>query len=251
MSTDSSAKVILITGAAKRVGAAIARLFHQNGYSVAIHFLQSGDDAEILADEFNQQRNGSAAVFSGDLAQAQAMQSLAEDVVLHFGRLDVLVNNASRFFPTPVGAVSEEEWDSLLGSNLKGPFFLSQACTPALTASSGAIINMVDIYAQTPLKDHPLYCSAKAGLAMLTKNLARDLAPNIRVNGIAPGAILWPNGDSPELNEDQKSKILGNIPMQRLGSPEDIAQTALFLADRAPYITGHIITVDGGRSVSL
>lgn len=241
-----SGRTALVTGAAKRVGAAIVRGLHGEGANVAIHYRRSAADAERLRDELNHIRAGSAVMLQADLIDADQSAPLIERTVARFGGLDVLVNNASSFYATPVGTITPEQWDDLVGSNLKAPLFLSQAAAPHLRKSAGLIINMVDIHGQRPLSRHPVYSSAKAGLAMLTRSLARELSPEVRVNGIAPGPILWPeNGVEKALQEEIISKTL----LKRSGSPQDIVRTVLFFAKDAPYVTGQILAVDGGRSV--
>lgn len=244
--SDLRDRVLLITGGARRVGAATARLLHAAGADVLVHYRSSSAAAVALADELNRARPGSAAIHEADLLRPEAPDDLVGSVLRRFGRLDLLINNASSFYPTPVGTITAAQWDDLLGSNLKAPLFLSQAAAPALRAARGLIINMVDIHGLRPLKSHPVYSAAKAGLAMLTRSLARELGPEIRVNGIAPGPVLWPEGD---LNEDLKREIVAKTALKRHGTPEDIARTALFLARDAPFITGQIIAVDGGRSI--
>jgi pteridine reductase len=239
-------RVVLITGGARRVGAEIARTLHAAGANVMIHYRSSAAAAIVLADEFNRLRAHSAAIFAAHLLTAEAPDKLIAAALLEFGRLDILVNNASSFYPTPVGQITVAQWDDLMGSNLKAPLFLSQAAAPSLRAHGGLIINMVDIHALRPLKAHPVYCAAKAGLAMLTRSLARELGPEIRVNGIAPGPVLWPEGD---MDEALKREIIDKTALKRQGTPQDIARTALFLAKDAPYMTGQIIAVDGGRSI--
>lgn len=239
-------QVVLITGGARRVGAEIARTLHAAGANVLIHYRSSAAAAIALADQFNQARPGSAAIHAAQLTNPEAPEKLVAAALLEFGSLDILINNASSFYPTPVGQITLPQWDDLLGSNLKAPLFLSQAAAPSLRARRGLIINMVDIHALRPLKAHPVYSAAKAGLAMLTRALARELGPEIRVNGIAPGPVLWPEGD---MDEALKREIIGKTALKRHGTPRDIARTALFLAKDAPYITGQIIAVDGGRSI--
>jgi len=239
-------KVILVTGAARRIGAAIVTRLHKNGARVAIHYRSSEDDSVQLAKRLNDERAASAAVFQADLLAVDTLPALINDVVGWGGRLDGLVNNASSFYPTPVGSIDEEQWDELIGSNLKAPLFLSQAAAPHLQNSGGGIVNIVDIHAERPLRDHAVYGSAKAGLAMLTRSLAKDLAPAVRVNGVAPGAILWPeNGMTQAVQQD----ILDQIPLSRAGDPDDIAGCVLYLLKDASYVTGQIISVDGGRSI--
>ena len=240
--------VVLITGAAHRLGAALARHFHGQGFRVAIHYRESRSAADTLVAELCRLRDDSAIGLAASLGDIAAIESMVGQLLARWGRLDVLINNASGFYPTPLGQVDEDQWQDLMNSNLKGPFFLSQACLPALRASQGCIINMVDIHANRPLLKHPIYCIAKAGLAMLTESLALEASPTVRVNGIAPGAILWPAGDTAIPAQD-KQKILDKIPLGRRGEAADIARAAWFLATQAPYITGQIITVDGGRSV--
>lgn len=243
---DFQKKVVLITGAAQRIGAEIARTLHQQGASIVIHYRHSSGAAEQLNDELNQQRSNSSAIAQADLINIDNHAQLIETCVQHFGRLDVLVNNASTFYPTPVGAITLADWEDLLGSNLKAPLFLSQTATPQLKKNRGCIINIVDIHAERPLKEHTVYCAAKAGLVMLTKSLARELAPDIRVNGVAPGAILWPEQS---MGDETKASILSRIALKRQGQPTEIAKAVAFLASDASYTTGQILNVDGGRSL--
>lgn len=239
-------KVALITGAAKRIGNRTTRLLHANGFNVVIHCHQSVNDAQRLADELNQQRTNSAQILIGDLLDTANLPNLAAKAVTLFGQIDILINNASSFYPTNVKDSTLAQWDDLMGTNLKAPFFLIKALESQLSANKGCVINMVDIHAERPLLGYPIYCMAKAGLAMLTKSLSRELAPNIRVNGIAPGAILWHEN---ELNEDDKNTVINEIALKRLGDPQDIAEAILYLTN-ASYVTGHILAVDGGRSVN-
>ena len=239
-------KVALITGAARRIGAAIATTLHRNGANIAVHYRKSSADAEALVDRLNAERPDSAALFQADLNDTEALPSLVETVVAWHGTLDVLVNNASSFYPTPPGEITQAHWDDLVGSNLKAPLFLSQAALPALREARGAIINLIDVHAQRPLRNHAVYGSAKAGLAMLTRALAKDLAPEIRVNGVSPGAILWPENG---MDDATRESILKQIPLARAGQPEDIAGCVLYLVKDATYVTGQIIAVDGGRSI--
>jgi pteridine reductase len=239
-------RAVLVTGAARRVGAAIARTLHGAGASVVLHYRTSAAAAEGLACELNDARADSARCLQADLLDMQQLDSLIAAAVGAFGRLDVLVNNASTFYATPLGEISARDWDDLVGTNVKVPLFLSQAAAPALRRSAGLILNLVDIHGSRPLKRFAVYCTAKAALAMLTRSLARELAPHVRVNGIAPGPILWPE-QAPD--EQTKSKIISQTLLQRQGSADDVARTALFFAVDAPYITGQILAVDGGRSV--
>jgi len=239
-------KVILVTGAARRIGAAIVTCLHENGARVAIHYRGSADDARNLAAQLNGLRADSAAVFQADLLETATLPSLVSDVVEWGGRLDGLVNNASSFYPTPIGDITEQQWDDLVGSNLKAPLFLSQAAASYLRKANGAIVNIVDIHAVRPLRHHAVYGSAKAGLAMLTRALAKDLAPHVRVNGVSPGAILWPEAG---MTETLQQDILRQIPLERPGNPADIAGCVLYLLRDADYVSGQIIAVDGGRSI--
>jgi len=239
-------KVVLITGAARRIGAAIATRLHNSGADVAVHYRGSADAATELVRKLNAQRPGSAALFEADLVDIASLADLVDEITTWRGRLDVLVNNASSFYPTPPGEITEAHWDDLIGSNLKAPLFLSQAALPELRKSGGTIINIVDIHAQRPLRNHTIYGSAKAGLAMLTRSLAKDLAPDVRVNGVSPGAILWPEDD---MGDATKDAILEQVPLARAGDPDDVAGCVLYLARDATYVTGQIIAVDGGRSI--
>jgi len=247
-----SNQVALVTGSAKRLGREIILTLHQAGFRVIVHCRHSTAEAVKLCQQLNQQRPASACWLSADLTDEHALSKFAAKVPDCFGRLDVLVNNASSFYPTPVGTATLAQWEDLFGSNAKAPFFLTQALMPRLSEQKGCVINLVDIHADKPLAQHPVYCMAKAALVMMTKSLARELAPTIRVNGIAPGAILWPEQQPttamPTLTEQDKAGILAQIPLGQLGQPTDIAQTVLFLAT-SPYITGQILAVDGGRSL--
>jgi pteridine reductase len=249
MDDISQAPVVLVTGAARRVGAEIARHLHAKGARVALHCRHSRAEADALADALNALRPGSAAVFVADLLETAALQGLVEAVVQRFGRLDGLVNNASSFFPTALGEINEAAWADLIGSNLKAPLFLAQSAVPYLRNHGGGIVNIVDIHAERPLKGYPLYCAAKAGLQGLTRALALELAPHIRVNGVAPGAIEWP--EDGQFEQTEREAIVAHTLLGRVGSPADIARTVGFLLFDAPYITGQIIAVDGGRSAHL
>ena len=214
--------------------------------NIAIHYRGSADDADAMAAEMNAARDASALTVQADLLDTKRLQALVEEVVGQTGRLDLLLNNASTFYPTPIDDITEEHWTDLLGTNLKAPMFLAKAAAPHLRSARGNIVNIVDIHSQRPLSKHPVYGPAKAGLAMLTRSLAKDLAPEIRVNGVSPGAILWP---AEGMSEQAEKSIIKQIPLKRMGEPDDIARTVLFLVKDAPYITGQIIAVDGGRSV--
>jgi pteridine reductase len=241
-----SGKTALITGGARRVGACIARTLHGAGANVVIHYRGSATDAKALAKDLNAARANSAALAQADLLDLTRHAALVETAVNTFGQLDVLVNNASSFYPTPVGKITEAHWNDLLGSNLKAPLFLSQAAAPALTRTHGLILNLADIHGLRPLRRYTTYCIAKAGLIMLTKSLARELGPNVRVNAIAPGPVMWPEDGA---DTALQKKIIERTALKRSGSPEDVARTALFFCAEAPYVTGQILAVDGGRSV--
>ncbi|WP_133470417.1 pteridine reductase [Paraglaciecola marina] len=239
-------KVTFITGSAKRIGAHTAKYLHSLGSKIVIHFDKSKSEAEALSQQLNKIRPNSTALVQGSLSDINAVEAIGQQAIDAFGRLDVLINNASSFYPTPIGSISADDWHSLVGSNMQGPLFLSQYCANTLALNSGVIINMVDIHAAKPLKNHTLYCMAKSALVTMTQSLAIELAPKIRVNGIAPGAILWPET---QLKEEDKHQILEQIPAQRLGQMQDIAHAIGFLVE-ATYVTGQIIAVDGGRSLS-
>jgi pteridine reductase len=245
---QNQAPVALITGGAKRIGAEAARHLHRHGFSLVIHHRNSAKDAQQLALELNALRADSAHVLQADLAEFDRLPELIARSIGRFDRLDVLLNNASSFFPTPIGNVTPHQWQDLFASNAWAPFFLSQAAAPHLKASKGCIINMIDIYAERPAAQHTVYCMAKAALQTMTLSLAKELAPDIRVNGIAPGAILWPETGK---SEQEKNTMLAKIPLQRIGEANDIASAILWLAQEARYTTGQIIRVDGGRHLSM
>jgi pteridine reductase len=247
---EAISPVALVTGSAQRIGATIARTLHTAGYNTVIHYRNSKIQAQTLTDELNALRENSAVCISANLNSTQAIQTLATTALEIWGRMDALVNSASSFYPTPLGSTTEAQWDDLINSNMKAPFFLAQALATALAEQYGAIVNIADIYAEKPLAEHTIYCMAKAGNVMLTQSLARELAPQVRVNGVAPGAILWPEHGGAAAKSSQQ-KLLEKIPLARTGLPEDIANAVLFLLRDAPYITGQIITVDGGRSLSF
>ncbi len=239
-------KNVLITGAGRRVGAACARLLHKEGCNIFIHYLSSKNDAQLLADQLNEKRPGSAKAIQADLLDIHALQVLVDSAIAAWGGIDVLLNNASSFYPTPINDITEQQWDELLGSNLKAPFFLAKYLIPTLKPRAGCIINITDIHAERGLQSYPVYSIAKAGLSAMTKILAKELAPQIRVNAIAPGAILWPEEG---LSEQEKATILERIALQRKGEIDDIAKAVRFLVQDADYITGQIISVDGGRTL--
>lgn len=247
-SADASPRVALVTGAARRIGAEIASQLHEAGFNLVLHYHRSAGDMQALCETLNAKRRDSVVAVKADLCNLTELSELADRALSQWQRMDLLVNNASSFYPTPVGDITEQDWDNLLGTNLKAPLFLSQSLAEPLRQSRGCIINLADVHAERPLSGHPVYCAAKAGNVMLTKSLAKELAPHVRVNGIAPGAILWPEHDG-ELSEQDKEKILKKIALKRIGDPTDIARTIRFLATEAPYITGQIIAVDGGRNL--
>jgi len=244
---DLSGKVALITGAARRVGAEMARTLHREGMNLALHYHTSHKEARVLQNELNELREDSVVLIQADLLQTNKLASVVKDATSRWKRLDVLINNASTFYPTLIGNTTEVQWDNLMGTNLKAPFFLSQAAARHLKQQHGCIINIADIHGERPLKEHPVYCTAKAGLVMLSKALARELGPEVRVNAIAPGAIMWPENG---IDDVTKKRILSRTTLKRQGSPEDIARAALFLIRDAGYISGQTIAVDGGRSLS-
>ncbi len=243
--------VVLITGSARRIGACLARHFHQNNYRIVIHYHHSVADAETLCKELNATRADSAWSISADLNDTASVQQLALRSIQHWGRLDALINNASSFYPTPLPTATEANWLELMGNNLQGPFFLCQAVSQELATRGGVIVNIADIHALQPLSKHSIYCIAKAGNIMMTKALAKDLAPNVRVNGIAPGVILWPENNIPQNSKNNQENILHKIPLNRMGKPEDIAHLAYFLIAKAHYISGQTIAVDGGKHLNL
>jgi len=237
---------VLVTGGAKRLGAAIGRRLHAAGANVVVHYRRSRAEADAFAAELEALRPGSALALAADLNDLEHLPALVDATLERFGRLDVLVNNASTFYPTPVGSITPAQFDDLIGTNLRAPLFLAQAATPALRRSRGLVLNMVDIHARRPLRAHPVYSAAKAALVTLTRSLARELGPEIRVNAIAPGPVLWPERD---LDDALKAEIIAKTALKRAGSPEDVARAALFFAAEAPYVTGQILAVDGGRSL--
>lgn len=247
--SDLKGKVALVTGSARRIGAVIVRKLHEAGATVIVHYRNSSEDAEKLCAELNENREDSCFLQQAELSNINTLEEVIDNIIKQTGRLDILVNNASSFFPTPLGEIIEEHWDDLIGSNLKGPLFLSQAAALELIRNNGCIVNMIDVHAFRPLKSYPVYSAAKAGLLMLTQSLARELGPDVRVNGIAPGAILWPEADGDDANNmtSEHLALIDKTCLKRKGSPEDIAKAVLFLIRDADYITGHVIPVDGGR----
>ena len=243
-------KVVLVTGGAKRVGAAICRRLHAAGAQLAVHYRSSESEALALQKELNKLRPKSAAAFQADLLDPKALPKLVHKVIKKFGQLDALVNNASSFYATPLAEIDERQWHDLLGTNLRAPLFLAQAAADELRRCHGCIVNIADIHAERPMHGHLLYSVAKAGLAALTRGLAQEMAPQVRVNAVAPGVIMWPEGGA-WMDEEQRRKIVAHTLLKREGEPEDIARTVLFLLNDAPYITGQVIAVDGGRSVNI
>lgn len=248
MSNNNQSPVVLITGAARRIGAVIGRIFHSHGYQVVIHYNNSAAAADKLCEDLNAQRDNSAVLVQADLNDMGGLQKIA-DLVGSIGRLDVLINNASSFYPTPLENCDDQQWNDLMNSNLKGPFFIAQKLAPLLVESQGSIVNISDMHARQALQSHPIYTIAKAGNIAMTKSLAKELGPNVRVNSVAPGAILWPEHESDD--EVKQNSVLSKVPMGRLGTEQDIAQTVYFLAVEATYVTGQTIAVDGGSSNSL
>lgn len=242
-------KVALVTGSARRIGAVTTRKLHEVGATVIVHYRNSSTEAKKLCAELNQIRSDSCYLQQGDLLEIKSLPKIIDSIIKQAGRLDILINNASSFYATPVGEISEDDWDKLMGSNLKAPLFLSQAAAPHLKKNNGCIVNMVDVHGFRPLKNYPVYSAAKAGLLMLTQSLARELGPEVRVNGIAPGAILWPESEAADMQAEQQA-LLEKTCLKREGSPNDIAKAILFLVCDADYITGHVIPVDGGRMLN-
>ena len=248
MTSSHPRPVALITGASRRVGAVVARILHAAGYDLALHYRHSSDEADALAKDLEQQRPNSTLLLQADLANLAALPSLIEKLLAHFGRLDALINNASAFYATPLDSATPTQWNELFASNAQAPFFLTQAAIPALREARGGIVNMLDIYAERPLAGYTLYCMAKASLAAMTRSLALELGPDIRVNGIAPGAVLWPaEGKS----DEEQNELLSRTPLKRAGTPEDVASAILWLLRDAHYTTGQVIHVDGGRTLSI
>jgi len=241
-------KVALVTGAARRVGAAIARRLHAAGASVVLHYRGADAEAAALEKELNAVRAGSALKVKGDLLAPIAPKALVDAALQRFARLDILVNNASAFYPTAVGQIEPGHWEELMGSNLRAPLFLAQAAAPQLALAGGAIVNIADIHAERPLKGYVVYSLAKAGLVALTRSLALELAPGVRVNAVAPGAIAWP--EDGQFESGERERIVATTPLRRTGNPEEIAQAVHFLCT-APFVTGQVLAVDGGRSITL
>ncbi|HET7765162.1 MAG TPA: pteridine reductase [Burkholderiales bacterium] len=249
MSESLSGKVVLVTGGAKRVGAAIARRLHRKGANLMLHYRGSEREAKALRAELNAERADSVALVQADLLDTAGLPEIVRNAVGRFDRLDALVNNASTFFPTPVGDMTAANWESLIGTNLRAPLFLSQAAAPHLRKAGGAIVNITDIHAERPLKSYVIYSIAKTGLVGLTRSLARELGPEVRVNGVAPGAIVWPEDGS--WDDVTRQRVVSHTLLKRTGEPDDIARAVYYLIAEAPYVTGQIIAVDGGRSINI
>lgn len=239
--------VAFVTGAARRIGATIARTLHAGGYDLALHCRNSCDELDALAAELERVRPESTVTLQADLADADCLPELVDAALARFGRLDALVNNASAFHPTPIGTITPSQWDDLFAANARAPLFLAQAAAPHLAARGGAIVNLVDIHADRPLREHSVYCMAKAALAMATRALALELAPDVRVNGVAPGAVLWPEAGK---DEAERAHLVARTPLARIGTPADVAGAVLWLLRDAPYVTGEILRVDGGRAIA-
>ena len=237
-----------MTGAARRIGACIAESLHQRGFNVFLHYNGSGDAVGRLAEKLNANRPESAFDLQADLGKVEQIERMATQIRAVTGNLDLLVNNASQFFPTRIGSTTGSQWDALMDSNLRGPYFLTQALLNELSVAGGSIVNLLDVHANRPMREHAVYCMAKAGLQMMTLALAKDLGPTIRVNGVAPGAILWPEQ---ELDSSHQQSILKKVVMGRSGNPEDIASAVIYLGLDAPYVTGQVLAVDGGRSLNI
>ena len=243
-------KVVLITGGAKRVGAAICRELHANGTQIMIHYKTSQNEARALQAELNLQRANSVAIIQGDLLNMAALPSLVQETVKQFGQLDVLINNASTYYPTEIGKITEENWLDLVGSNLKAPMFLAQAAALELRKNAGCIVNITDMHIERPKKGYVVYSVAKAGLVTLTKSLAHELSPEVRVNAVAPGPVQWPE-NNPQFDEVYRQRVINQTLLKKIGTPQDIAKAVKFLVADAPFITGHVLAVDGGRSLNL
>ena len=250
MKSDLENKAVLITGGAKRVGASICRLLHAHGANLMIHYRSSINEARALQAELNLQRPNSVAIIHGDLLNLSVLPSLVKETVNQFGHLDVLINNASSYYPTEIGEIDDEQWNDLVGSNLKAPMFLSQAAAPELRKNHGCIVNITDMHVERPKKGYVVYSVAKAGLVTLTKSLAHELSPDVRVNAVAPGPVMWPE-DNPQFNEVYRQRVISQTLLKRIGEPNDVAKAVKFLIQDAPFITGQVIAVDGGRSLNL
>ena len=250
MESSLQNKIVLITGGAKRVGASICRLLHASGANLMIHYRSSVNEARALQAELNLKRPHSVAIIQGDLLNLSILPSLVQETIKHFGKLDVLINNASSYYPTEIGDINDDQWHDLMGSNLKAPLFLSQAAAIELRKQQGCIINITDMHVERPKKGYIVYSVAKAGLVTLTKSLAHELSPEVRVNAVAPGPVMWPE-DKPQFDELYRQRVISQTLLKRIGEPNDIAKAVKFLIQDAPFITGQVIAVDGGRSLNL
>lgn len=250
MNSGLQDKVVLITGGAKRVGASICRLLHAGGANLMIHYRSSVGEARALQSELNLLRPNSAAIIQGDLLNLSILPSLVQETIHHFGKLDVLINNASSYYPTEIGEIDATQWEDLIGSNLKAPLFLAQAAAAELRKQHGNIVNITDMHVERPKRGYIVYSVAKAGLMTLTKSLALDLAPDVRVNAVAPGPVLWPE-DNPQFDEVYRQRVISQTLLKRIGEGDDVAKAVRFLIQDAPFITGQVIAVDGGRSLNL
>ena len=250
MSENLAGKAALVTGGAKRVGAAICRRLHAQGANLMLHHRASVAEARALQHELNAHRTGSVALIQADLLKSASLPDLVKTTVSQFGSLDILINNASSFFATAIGDINEKAWEDLIGTNLKAPLFLSQAAAGELRKRHGCIVNIVDIHAEFPMKNYVVYSVAKGGLLALTRSLARELGPEVRVNGVAPGTILWPEDDNWS-DEVSRQRVINQTALKRIGEPDDIAKAVEYLVAAAPYVTGQVIAVDGGRSITL
>ena len=248
--SETDLKVVLITGGAKRVGAAICRELHANGANLMVHYNTSVQEARALQAELNLQRANSVAIIQGDLLNIAVLPSLVQETVKHFGKLDVLINNASSYYPTEIGQINEGNWQDLMGSNLKAPMFLAQAAAAELRKNHGCIVNITDMHIERPKKGYVVYSVAKAGLVTLTKSLAHELSPEVRVNAVAPGPVQWPE-NNPQFDEVYRQRVINQTLLKQIGTPQDIAKAVKFLVADAPFITGHVLAVDGGRSLNL
>lgn len=246
----SNRKVALVTGGAKRIGQSICRILHESNIDLMIHFRHSADEAKTLRDDFNKIRKNSANIIQADLVDTSLLPSLIKETINTYDRLDVLINNASSYYPTEIGKMNENNWNDLIGSNLKAPLFLSQLAADELIKSKGCIINITDTHIEKPKKNYIIYSIAKSGLATLTKSLAQELSPYVRVNAVAPGPVLWPENNQ-EFNDIYKQRVISQTLLKKMGTPEDVAMAVKFLVLDAPFITGHILAVDGGRSLIL
>ncbi len=250
MTNQLENKVVLITGGAKRVGACISRELHAHGANLMIHYNTSNKEAKALQAELNLKRKDSVSIIQGDLLNMSVVSSLPAETVKRFGQLDILINNASTYEPTEIGNINEDNWQDLIGSNLKAPVFLCQAAAKELKKNKGCIINITDMHIESPKKGYVVYSVAKAGLVTLTKSLATELSPHVRVNAVAPGPVLWPE-NNPQFDEVYRKRVISQTLLKRIGDPSDIANAVKFLVADAPFITGHVLAVDGGRSINL